>query len=176
MVSPFILPAAAWVPVSFILGGDTAGDFSSGAWPLAFSILLKAYAAVILLTLLLSTGKFHHLLKGLRQLKIPALLGVLSALMYRFVFIINDERLRTNRARASRTPGRLFTNRFKVYGNQAAMIFLRSWSRAQVIYASMQARGFTGNFPDFEKLKITARDLIYLLILILLFLFIRISL
>jgi cobalt/nickel transport system permease protein len=161
IASPFIVMAAGVLPLSYLLSQDQA-LLSRDLWlyqPL--SILLKAYAAIILLTLLTSTEKFHRLLKGLRALKFPLVLGVMSALMYQYIFILNDERLRTNRARISRMSGKLRTSRFRIYGNQAALIFLRGRKRAQNVYNAMVSRGFTGEFPEVEAFHLRCRDVIF---------------
>lgn len=161
IASPFIIMAAGVLPLSYVLSPEAA-PMSMELWlyqPL--SILLKAYAAIILLTLLTSTEKFHRLLKGLRILKFPPVLGIMSALMYRYIFILNDERLRTNRARAARMSGKARISRFKIYGHQAALIFLRGKKRAQDVYNAMLARGFTGEFPEYSALRIQSRDFIF---------------
>ena len=113
-------------------------------------------------------------MKGLRLLKMPEVLGQITAVMYRYVFIINDERIRTLRAKESRTPGKLRSNPLKVYGNLAALIFLRSWERAHVVYNSMLSRGFSGNFPDQKELNLAPKDVVFLTAVTAGFLLIRI--
>jgi len=164
IVSPFILTAALLLPFSLLIGQQAQSDiFSIKTAALSGSILLKAYSALIMAVLLTSTEKFHRLLKGFKGLGMPPVLSMMSALMYRYIFIINDERLRTNRARISRTPGRLRMSRFKVFGHQAAMIFLRSWDRAHSVYHSMLSRGFDGSFPEFKELTFHWRDLAFII-------------
>lgn len=173
--APFIIAAAVLLPLSYF-SGETgrSGLTASESLALAFSLLFKAFGAVILLILLTSSGKFNHLLRGLRRLRMPAMLGGMFALMYRYIFILSDEMLKLKLARRSRTPGRLRVSRFKVYGNQAAMIFLKSWQRAQVVYHSMLARGFSGEFPEYGSLHFTWLDGFFLAGLPALFLTVRI--
>ncbi len=164
MVTPFILMAAGLM----LLTG------SGNSYDVAASIALKAFAAVILLTILTSTERFHRLLGGMRALKMPELLGTLSAFMYRYAFILSDEVMRTTRARQSRTPGRLKTGRFRAYGNQAATIFLRSWERSETVYNAMCSRGFTGRFPLANGFRFRIGDGLFLVLSITLFLAARI--
>jgi len=171
---PFILLAALLLPFSSVLGGGSAG-ISAEVWNISISVVLKALAAIILLVLLTSLDKFHRLLKGLRSAGFPVVFTVLAALMYRYIFILNDERLRTQLARVSRTPGRLRTGRLRVIGNQAAVIFLRSWERAHLVHQAMLARGFDGSFPEYGKLEFLPRDLFFFFGLPLVFLLIRIG-
>ncbi|MBN1272285.1 MAG: cobalt ECF transporter T component CbiQ [Candidatus Aminicenantes bacterium] len=159
MAAPFILAAAVLLPLSRLSPNvGKTGLFTRENLCLSLSLLLKAFGAVILLTLLVSSGKFNNLLRGLRRLHMPSLLGSMFALMYRYIFLLNDEMLKLKLARESRTPGKLRISRFKVYGNQAAMIFLRSWKRAQVVYHSMLARGYHGEFPEYGRLRFVWSD------------------
>lgn len=176
IVSPFIIVAALFYPVSAILtDGYTSLHSLQPAFRVSVSIMAKAFLSVILLTILVSTDKFHNLLLGLRRLKMPRLVGILSALMYRYVFIIYDEALRTSRARDSRTPGKLRVSRLKTFGNQSAMIFLRSWERAQIVYNSMLSRGFNGEFPVLHEISVKGKDIIYFVLIIIAFLAIRLT-
>jgi cobalt/nickel transport system permease protein len=175
IAAPFILTAALLLPLSLALEGGSSSGLTAEAWFFSLSIVLKSFSAVTLLILLTSLDKFHRLLKGLRVLGLPPVFGVLAALMYRYIFILNDERLRTQRARISRTPGRLRTGRFRVIGNQAAVIFLRSWERAHLVHQAMLARGFDGSFPEYEGLSFRKRDAVFLWLMILFFLAIRLG-
>ncbi len=176
IVSPFILLAAVFYPLSSMITGEFGGlPAYQAEYRIALSIILKAFSAVIILTLLVSTDKFHNLLQGLRKLRMPRLLGIISALMYRYIFILTDEALKTRMARESRTPGKLNINKFKVYGNQSAMIFIRSMDRSQIIYNSMLSRGFTGEFPGMQKTAISGRDVAFFIFFISILLVIRLT-
>lgn len=175
IVSPFVLMAAGLMLLSGTpVGGEVEATLFGARAMLSLSIALKAFAAVVLLTLLTSTERFHRLLEGLRSLKMPTLLGVLSAFMYRYVFILSDEMMRTTRARMSRTPGRLTTSRFTTYGNQAATIFIRSWERSQIVYDAMCSRGFRGSFPLRTALDFRWPDAFFLASFALVFIAVRV--
>ena len=150
---PFILTAAVLLPFSRMAESGGAAD-----WGLSLSLFLKAAAALILVSLLVASDSLDRVLGGMRRLGLPDVFGALSSLMFRFAFLVNDERLRTERARLSRTPGRLRVNRFQVYGRQAAMIFLRSWERAQTLHQAMLSRGFTGTYPSAREMTFRLRD------------------
>lgn len=174
-VSPFIIIAAVSYPFSLPESGMTeSGQISTEGIRSGLTIFLKAFFSLVVLILLASTERFHRLLAGLRKLGIPRLLGIISALMYRYVFILHDELLRTTRARDSRTPGKMKKNRMRVYGNQAAKIFIRSMERSQTVYNSMLSRGFTGEFPDMNKLSLRTSDVLITGIFVLLLLVFRI--
>lgn len=174
-VSPFIIMAALFYPASLMLAGEYKFvNPQAEAINIGLSIFLKAGMSIILLIWLISTEKFHALLHGLRKLRMPRLIGIISALMYRYVFILADESLKTTRARDSRSPGKLKMNRIKVYSNQMAMIFLRSWERSKIIYDSMLSRGFTGDFKDMKELELKRNDILISVLIVLVFLSIRV--
>ncbi len=161
IAAPFILMAALLLPLSLSATDPTAALSYTDQM---LSILLRAFGAVLLITLLTSTERFHRLLRGLHELRMPRILGLLSALMYRYIFLIHDEWLRTNMARKSRTPGKLRLSRFSVYGRQIAMIFIRSWERAENVYKAMVARGFDGEFPVTRPLVFRPADWVFLVL------------
>lgn len=173
IAAPFILMAALLLPLSHttVDAGSQTGFLSY--WEEMLSLLLRAFGAVLLITLMTSTERFHRLLRGMHQLGMPRILGLLSALMYRYIFLIHDEWLRTTMARKSRTAGRLRLSRFTVYGRQIAMIFIRSWERADSVYQAMVARGFDGAFPVARPLRFRATDWTFLLLISAFFLSIR---
>lgn len=121
---------------------------SSSAPPtVAFSVLLRGLAAVALVAFLMAPGDAGEVLRALSGLGAPKFLVMQSALMLRFAHILEDEAVRTGRARRSRTPGALRVNRVRTLGQQAGLVFLRGWRRARTMYQAMLARGFAGTFP-----------------------------
>lgn len=170
VVMPFILMATLFYPFSVLFtGSEESVIINYRQTQILFatiSIFSKAFLSVLILVLLTSTEKFRRLLLAMRKLKMPVIVGKLSAILYRYIFVLSDEYLRTTRARQSRSPGKIKTGRLKIYGNQAAMIFLRSWERSQIIYKSMLSRGFTGEYPGIHKLDLRIIDIIFALIFI----------
>jgi cobalt/nickel transport system permease protein len=168
VAAPFVLAAALALPLSSWLGPELDASPIARVAPaaLASSLALRAFAAVLLLTLLGSSGRFHELLWGLRRFGMPGPIGALCALVYRYAFILTDETLRTTMARVSRTPGRLATNRFVVFGHQTATVFLRGWQRAQRVHGAMLSRGFTGEFPLARPRRFRFTDGLFALVVV----------
>ena len=163
IVLPFVLFAAVFYPLSLKLSDSSITLSIHHPEVLkGISIFFKAVLSVMVLVLLVSIEKFHHLLSALRRLKMPSVVCVISALMYRYIFILADESMKTSLARQSRTPGKLRQNRFKVIGNQMAMVFLRSWERSKTIYNAMLSRGFTGEFPSDKRKKMKVSHIVIL--------------
>jgi len=175
VVLPFIAMASIFYPISAALEGRSVSwNLGDPAVKAASMIFLKGFTSVVILVLLTSTERFHQLLMGLRKMGMPKLICGISAILYRYIFLLTEEALRTTMARESRTPGKLTVNKINVYGNQSAMIFLRSWERSQTIYSSMMSRGFVGEFPDMHTLKLRGADVLSVTMFIFAFLMIRI--
>jgi len=183
LASPFIVMAALlpflslWVEGAAAAGADmaTVSDQNAAAVRFALSVLLKAYAAIILLTLLTSTSRFDHLLWGLRRLKAPEILNVIATLMYRYIFILLDEWRRTTQARQIRTPGGLRVSRLGLFGKHVALVFIRGWERAERVQAAMTVRGFRGEFPLARASRFQAADALFLIVMVASFLGVRIA-
>jgi len=74
-------------------------------------------------------------------------------LMWRYLFVLVDEAMRLNRARASRSgeaagaggkSGGTFAWRARVTGGMVGNLFVRSFDRSDRIYVSMLSRGYDG--------------------------------
>lgn len=164
IAAPFVLGAAALLPLSsWLAGGLAPAGNIEHAMLIGSSLVARASCAVLLLSLLASSTRFSDLLWGLRRLGMPPLVGTVSALMYRYAFILQDEVLRTNMARASRTPDRLAEGAVAVYGAQAATVFLRGWERAHRVHGAMLARGFNGEYPGLREHRFRASDAVFVI-------------
>lgn len=156
---PFVLAA---LPVMFTLAGDPLLQIRIGPWkPILtvqgverfLSIAIKSWLSVQMAIMLAAATPFPDLLAAMRALHIPRLLVAIIGLMWRYLFVLVDEALRLMRARAARsghadTPGLRaggsLTWRARVTGGMAGNLFLRSFDRADRIYAAMLARGYDG--------------------------------
>ena len=156
---PFILSA---LPVIFTIDGTPLTSLQIGAWTLTItqpgvvrfiSIALKSWISVQAAIVLASTTPFPELLVAMRALKLPRLLVAIFGLMWRYLFVLADEALRLNRARAARsghpgTPGAKTGGsllwRARVTGGMAGSLFLRAIERSDRIYMAMVSRGYDG--------------------------------
>lgn len=154
LAAPVVAGAALFLALAPRTGG-VGGPRIAGA------MVLKAGTAVALATLLVSIERLHRILVGMGALGMPAGLTAVAVFMYRYSFILADEVVRTSRARASRTPGRLVVGRVEVYGRQAAMVFLRGWRRARRVHQAMTSRGFSGVMPGGPSLRLGIVDVLF---------------
>ncbi|MBN1889791.1 MAG: cobalt ECF transporter T component CbiQ [Thermoflexales bacterium] len=164
---PFALAA---LPILFTTEGVKLVTLPAGPWTLMItlegverlaSIMLKAWLSVQMAIVLTASTAFPDLLLAMRAIKIPRLLVAIVGLMWRYLFVLVDEALRLMRAREARSGSRTMANRksqianrnrvggslgwrARVAGGMAGNLFLRSFDRAERIYAAMAARGYDG--------------------------------
>ena len=121
-------------------------------------IAAKSWISVQMAIVLASSTPFPDLLLAMRAVKIPRLLVAILGLMWRYLFVMADEALRLMRARQARsghpaTPGAHMGGniawRARVTGGMAGNLFLRSFERADRIYAAMASRGYDGEVRAF---------------------------
>ncbi len=151
LASPVILMASALLLAS---GGHDAIK------PAA-SVALKAYACIALMSLLTATSKVHHLLWAMRSLGAPAALNLIASLMFRYMFLLRAEYQRMARARESRTCRPVRSGRYALYARQFALLFIRSWERAERIHGAMAARGFKGTLKVGLERELRTADFLF---------------
>ncbi len=114
-------------------------------------ILLKTWLAAQVSALLIMTTSFADLLWALQWWRMPAPLVQIIAMLYRYLFTLQEEARRLQAARAARSAslhgqrsGGSLMWRARVAGSMIGNLFLRSLERSERIYAAMKARGFNG--------------------------------
>ena len=140
--TPFIAMAAALPLVSALPEGSV----------LALAVLWKAYCAILMLSMLTAATPVEEIVQALRRLGAPRSLALVAILMHRYLFVLLEEWRRVKRARECRTGGRLARGRARLWANQAAMVFVRGWERADRVAQAMTARGFRG---DLRRLRVS---------------------
>jgi len=106
-------------------------------------IVSRTTLCILAMVLFANTSRFSDQLQMLRVLRVPALMIMTLALMYRYLFVLKDESARMSRARASRTFSRqAHRAKWAHMGSLIAQLFLRTTRRAERVYAAMCARGW----------------------------------
>jgi cobalt/nickel transport system permease protein len=141
------LPIGPWTLTVTLEGVERFASVAAKSW-------LSAQMAIVLA----ASTPFPDLLLAMRAIKIPRLLVAIIGLMWRYLFVLVDEALRLMRARQARsghpaTPGARVGGsiawRARVTGGMAGNLFVRSFDRADRIYAAMASRGYDGEVRAF---------------------------
>jgi cobalt/nickel transport system permease protein len=148
-----VLMAVSAIPWTFIfrrlvlleplaLGIAVMALFQTNGTMIFLAILTKSTLCLFTVILLSNTTPFEDLLRSLGRIGVPRILITILALMYRYLFVLIDERERLTRARMSRTFTASRVRRWQLLASLIGQLFVRSTERAERIYAAMTARGW----------------------------------
>jgi cobalt/nickel transport system permease protein len=129
----------------------------------ALGLVEKSYLSTVAVLLLISTTPLPRLLSGLEALGTPRLLVLLAQFLYRYLFVISEQAQHLRVAAACRqgTARKHHRSRFKAAAGALAVLFARSYYRAEGIHQAMMARAFTGRFVALNPLRFRAADGIF---------------
>ncbi len=167
VIVPFVALIAVFVP--FFHDGQIAGSYSLGGWQLSVTydglqvlrnILVRAWLSITALVLLAATTRMSELLHAMEMLHLPRVLVMILSFMYRYIFVLVDEVMRLKMARTSRNFGSGGTRlwRVRVVGSMIGTLFIRSYERAERVYAAMVSRGFDGGTRSLRRLRLGKAD------------------
>jgi cobalt/nickel transport system permease protein len=157
--------------VPFVRGGPQVevGPFSLSEAGLATLALVtvKATIGTVSAVLLGTTTSFPDVLHGLERMRVPRLLTVIAAFMYRYLFVIADEARRMRAALAARAYRPRHLGQVAALGRMVTGLFLRSYERGERVYLAMVARGYETTMPRFAVLSFGRADTVFLVALVL---------
>jgi cobalt/nickel transport system permease protein len=125
----------------------------------ALEVVQKSYLSALAVLLLAATTPLPELLRGLEIVKVPVFLLTVIQFLYRYLFLIPEEAARMRTAAASRGG-----MSFRAASGALAVLFVRSYSRAEGIHRAMLARGFNGRLPHSPARPFSAADAAFLLV------------
>ncbi len=154
-----LLRAAIVLPFAVVFAAVcwAAGDPARG-----IALMLKSYLSAVAVLLTVSTTPLPLVLRGLEAFGLPRFLLMVAQFLYRYLFVISEEAQHMAKAAVSRgaTAGRVSQNaaRFRAAAGALAVLFARSYGRAEEIHRAMLARGFTGHFRTVAQLRFGVAD------------------
>lgn len=171
-VAGLLLRAMVILPFSLTFG---AISWAAGDSLRAIGLVEKSYLSTVAVLLLVGTTSLPALLNGLEKMGTPRLLVLVAQFLYRYLFVISEQAQHTRLAAACR-QGRSYKHgrmRFRAAAGALAVLFARSYSRAEGIHRAMLARGFSGAFKPMQPLRFHATDGAFMLALSALFILVR---
>ncbi|MCI5649159.1 MAG: cobalt ECF transporter T component CbiQ [Fusicatenibacter sp.] len=128
------------------------------------TLIMKGVFSVFASYLLIATTSIEKLCYAFRLLHVPKILVTQILLTYRYITVLLAEVNRVTQAYALRAPNQKGIH-FKVWGSLTGQILLRSMDRANVVYESMNLRGYHGEFQYVgEKIRLSWKDVCYMVI------------
>ena len=164
VVLPLVLLVGALVP--FVRAGGDAYELGPLTVHEAGLAIFAAVAAKTLIgttsaALLTATTPFPAVLRGLERLRVPRLLVMIAAFMYRYLFVIAEELGRMRWALLARGYRPRHALHVGPLGRVATAMFLRTYSRGERVYLAMLARGYRGTMPQRAPLSLGRADVAF---------------
>jgi cobalt/nickel transport system permease protein len=122
------------------------------------TIAAKASIGMLSAVLLGATTSFPAVLRGLEAMRVPRLLVLIAAFMYRYLFVIAAEAGRMRAALLARGYDPRHALQAGAMGRVATALFLRSYGRGERVYLAMLARGYRGSMPQLAPLAFGRAD------------------
>jgi cobalt/nickel transport system permease protein len=161
---PLVALAALFIPLvreggaAYALGPLTVHQ--AGLETLA-AVVAKATIGTVSAVLLAATTTFPAVLRGLEALRVPRVLILIAAFMYRYLFVIVEEVARMRAALAARAYRPRNALHAGALGRVATALFLRTYSRGERVYLAMLARGYGGRMPHLVPLAFGRMDVAF---------------
>jgi cobalt/nickel transport system permease protein len=108
-----------------------------------WNVLGKALCSLAVMSLITLTTPFPDLLRAMEQTHVPRFFTMFLAFLYRYGAVLYQETVQLEHAWAARYFGRFWLRQWIHLGHILASLFIRSYERAERVFAAMQARGFS---------------------------------
>lgn len=143
---PFILPKTL-----FITQQGVRGDFL---------LISRVGISVTLAAILTLTTRWHDLLRALRSLFIPKIFVMTLEMSYRYIFVLLTVMEEMFLARKARDAGQSpISEQRRFVASTMASLFGKSQQMSEEVYASMTARGYTGEIRTLLRFRMNFSDL-----------------
>ena len=126
-----IFPFVFLISVSYLINKQSFSD--------VLNVVLKSYAIILSILILIQTTKFSDLLDTLKSFKFPKFLVLLLSFIYRYFFVLTDEVEKMSFAVKLRQQEKLS---IKTLINLFGFLLIRSYNRAEKINKAMILRGW----------------------------------
>lgn len=134
----------------------------------ALGLVEKSYLSTVAVLLLVGTTPLPLLLGGLESLGTPRLLVLVAQFLYRYLFVISEQAQHMRLAAACRqgVARRHGRSHFRAAAGALAVLFARSYYRAEGIHRAMLARAFGRRFSLLNPLRFRPADGLFTLAIV----------
>lgn len=126
------------VPFKFII------DFYPASFSLAVTGGLRIVLGVVLMMVFIGTTPLNDFLTLMTKLKVPDIFVEIFLIIYKFIFILNDESQRMKNAQMVRLGYKNFRNSLESFGNLIGMIVIRGFNKGSKMSEALYVRGYNG--------------------------------
>jgi cobalt/nickel transport system permease protein len=163
-VGEMIVRGAVILPFSIVFG--VLSWLENGNGLVGISLVTRSYLSALAVVLLMGVTPMGELLRGMRGLGVPAVLVMVLQSLVRYLQVIVDHGIRMRRAAICRDGGgRPAGGRRPLWRRASgalAVLFGRSYERAEGIHRAMVARGFNGEVISLRAAAFGGKDWLFL--------------
>jgi cobalt/nickel transport system permease protein len=172
-VAGLLIRAAVVLPFSLAFG---LMSWLAGEPLRALGLVEKSYLSTVAVLLIVGTTPLPLLLGGLEALGMPRLLVLVTQFLYRYLFVVSEQAQHVRLAAASR-QGTARRRRwgFRASAGALAVLFARSYYRAEGIHRAMMARAFSGRFELLRRFQFGWTDGVFTVTIAALLILVRIQ-
>lgn len=128
-------------------------DFYPRSCQPALLSALKVLCGVMTILIFVATTPLYDVLSALAVLKVPKTVIDIFLVIYKYIFIINDEGIRTKNAQEVRLGYSSFRASLESFGNLAGLLILRSVNKGERMIDALNVRGYRGEMFFPVKIK-----------------------
>jgi cobalt/nickel transport system permease protein len=137
---------------------------------LSAQISFKSISILFIFMTMISTMSINTLGRSLSALHCPSKLVHLLLMTYRYIFVIDNEYRRLQKAIKMRGfRSRTTIHSYKTYAYLIGMLFVRASYRAKRVHQAMLCRGFNGKFYSLEETSTSQTDIPFACIMTIIF-------
>lgn len=123
----------------------------------ALALVERSYLSALAALLAVGTTPLPALLRAVEWFRAPRLLVLVTQFLYRYLFVVSEQAQHMRQAAASRLAGARRSGgpaaAFRSAAGAVAVLFARSYGRAEGVHRAMISRGFQGRFPAVEPIR-----------------------
>ncbi len=153
-----VLPFCA----AFALISAATGDVAR-----ATALVVKSFLSAFAVLAIAGATPFSQFLRGMEGLGIPRFLLWVIQFLHRYLFVVSEQAQHMRLAALSRGGGGRFgfrAWRVRAASGALAVLFAKSYSRAEATYHAMRSRGFEGRFKLLTSHTLNWGDVAFLVL------------
>ena len=155
-----------------LFGRRSGVFFTAGGIAAAFRIALRTGISISFAVLLLMTTRWQRITGAFASMRLPQIVVAVLDMAYRYIFFLTESAREMFEARFLRTVGKVTASESRRQtGSSVAILFLKSHAIGDEVYDAMRCRGYSGNFRNLRKPRMSASDFVFLLINLFLLIF-----
>lgn len=131
---------------------------------LGFLVLARIIGCFSCLGFLALTTPMNEIFLVLEHIRIPKIIIEIATMMYRYIFVFLDESKKMYNSQQTRLGYSSFKNTYKSLGLLASNLFIRTWSKGEQLYITMDSRCYDGSLKSFKVQKPINAKNIFLII------------